>query len=68
MKGEAAAHPEKEQLKQQMATMKREMLDRHVKEKITMEEKLTEANDACGRLEEEHSRLQVKNGRPRSRS
>ena len=61
MKGEVAAHAEKEeQLKQQMATMKSELLDRHAKERTAMEEKLAAANDACGRLEEEHSHLQVK--------
>ena len=48
MKGEAAAHVEKEkELKQQMATMRSELLDQHA------EEKLNEANDECSRLQSE---------------
>ena len=54
MKGEAAAHVEKEkELKQQMATMRSEFLDQHAEEKAAIEEKLNEANDECSRLQSE---------------
>ena len=51
MKGEAA-EKEKE-LKQQMATMRSELLDQHAEEKAAMEDKLNEANDECSRLQSE---------------
>ena len=60
IKGEVAAHVEKEeQLKQQMATLKSKLIGQHVEEKSDIEAKLKVVNDACEQLEAENSRLQV---------
>ena len=53
MKGEAAAHVEKEkELKQQMVTMQSELVDQHAEVKAAIE-KLNEANNKCSCLQSE---------------